>query len=321
MPAAISLPAIPYLRLRFLLRAEGSAHLPEFKGSLLRGAFGHALRRLVCAMGPEQPCPTCTLRHACVHTRLFETLIGGEPPPFLRGLPTSPRPYVFEPREDRREFAAGDPLEFDLLLLGQAMDLQAFAVLAVERMATAGLGASRHPFQLASVRYLGPDGSWAVGQEAGGRPWQGAGEPCFPTVDPAGARRATLRFLTPTRIKVRNHLVDRPELRELVFRAVRRCLELAHFHLPGADLDWNIRPLLEHARTVRTVASQLTWRDWERYSNRQKTRMTLGGFVGEMQIEGDLGPLLPALRSAEVVHLGKGATFGLGKLEVEVEAS
>lgn len=46
------LPAIPYLRLRCTLRARERAVLPPYKGSLLRGAFGHALRASICTLGP-----------------------------------------------------------------------------------------------------------------------------------------------------------------------------------------------------------------------------------------------------------------------------
>jgi len=45
--------------------------------------------------------------------------------------------------------------------------------------------------------------------------------------------------------------------------------------------------------------------------------MKLGGIVGHIVLEGDLEPFTALLRTAEVVHLGKGATFGLGKLVVE----
>ncbi len=96
------LPRLPYLRLHCALEACEPARLPPYHGSLLRGAFGHALRRSVCTMGPEQPCATCRLRRACVHTRLFETFIEEEPPPY--------------------------------------------ALLAVERMAAAGLGSRRARF-------------------------------------------------------------------------------------------------------------------------------------------------------------------------------
>src|SRR5207253_6679016 len=132
--------------------------LPLYKGSLLRGAFGHALRRSVCAFGPGAPCPTCALRRACPYPRIFETLIEDDapPPPFLKGVPTAPRPYVFEPGTERRDFAPGDLLPFDLLLFGQAVELQAYALLAVSRMAASGLGRERLPFVLDHA--LGHDG-------------------------------------------------------------------------------------------------------------------------------------------------------------------
>jgi hypothetical protein len=56
--------------------------------------------------------------------------------------------------------------------------------------------------------------------------------------------------------------------------------------------------------------------DWQRYSNRQERKMDFGGLLGTVELDGDLAPLAPLLRTAEVVHVGKGATFGLGKLEL-----
>jgi len=88
------LPDVPFLRLRFALESQDDAWLPPYKGSLLRGAFGHALRRAVCSMGPRQPCETCSLNRACVYTRLFEALAWPEPPPYLHGQPAAPRPFV-----------------------------------------------------------------------------------------------------------------------------------------------------------------------------------------------------------------------------------
>src|SRR4029077_3771183 len=58
---------------------------------------------------------------------------GGEPPPFLRGIDQAVRPYVFEPRGGGERLPRGGSLEFDLLLFGQAVELQAYAALALER--------------------------------------------------------------------------------------------------------------------------------------------------------------------------------------------
>jgi hypothetical protein len=310
---AYTLPALPYVRLAFTLRAEAPAELPEYQGSMLRGAFGHALRRMVCVMGREQPCATCRLRRECVYTRLFETFVEGEPPPFLRGLPTSPRPYVFEPRGGARNLAAGDALAFDLVLVGQAADLQAFAILAVERMAAAGLGRARHRFALEGVACREPDGSW---REVLGGAGLAPATPGLPAGELPDASRALLRFLTPTRLKIHDHLVATIGFRALAFAMLRRALELAHFHVPGATVDWTFRPLLEAAGAVEVRAANLRWRDWRRYSNRQQSTMSLGGFVGELELAGDLAPFAPLLRAAEVLHVGKGATFGLGRMEI-----
>ena len=313
-----SLPSIPYVRLRFTLRAQEEAWLPAFTGSLLRGAFGHALRKAVCAMGPGQACETCRLRSACVYTRLFETFVEGEPPPFLHGLATAPRPFVLEPGEGSGRLGKGDGLSFDLLLVGRAVELLDYAVLAVERMAAGGLGRSRRRFGLEDVRHLDRDGAWRSGLGSEASDMRGVREVmATPAPERVSRERINLRFLTPTRIRVKGHLSGGPGFRELAFAMLRRTLELAYFYVPGADVDWSFHELLELAGRVRVVGANLRWHDWRRYSNRQQTSMTLGGFVGDLQLEGDLGPFLPLLEAATVLHVGKGTTFGLGRVATD----
>lgn len=311
------LPPVPFLRLRFALESRDDARLPPYKGSLLRGAFGHALRRAVCAMGPQQPCETCSLNRACVYPRLFESFAAPEPPPYLHGQPAAPRPFVFEPLDERRDFPRGEHLPFDLLLFGDAVALQAFAVLAVERMAEAGLGARRQPFILARASHQDAAGRWHVGYERGGRQWTDV--PAVHQLDEPALddERLRLSFLTPTRFKEKGHLIERFTFRALAFRMLRRVLEVAHFHVACAEIDWDVDPYLEQADAVRVVDADLRWLDWQRYSNRQRVKMGLGGVVGAVTLEGPLAPFHPLLRAAEVLHVGKGATFGLGKIRVD----
>jgi hypothetical protein len=306
------LPSIPYLRLRITLRALAPARLPSYKGSLLRGAFGHTLRRAVCAMGPGHECSSCPLRRACLYTKLFETFIEDEPPPMLRGLPTSPRPYVFEPTTTERDFASGDPLRFDLLLFGQAIELQALAVLATERMARSGLGRDRHPFALDRVEALAPDDAWTTVFVHGKSLVRGALPESSTLPEDLAAHRVTLRFLTSTRLPRNGRLVTPTSFRPLAFLMLRRVLEMAHFHVPGADVDWTFRPLLQQADAVRIVGSALHWQPLRRWSNRQDRHVAQDGFVGDLTLEGELAPFVPLLRRAEILHVGKGATFGLG---------
>ncbi len=311
------LPKIPYLRLRARLRSRENARLPAYKGSMLRGAFGHALRRAVCAMGRGSSCDGCSLSSACVYARLFEPFaeVGGRS--FVGGLPAAPQPYVFEPHESARAIEAGGLLRFDLLQFGQAVELHAFAVMAIQRMAAGGLGARRHRFRLEDVRYQDSGGDWHLGYRRGARRWPARLEPVLPAGVGLDAEAHRLRFLSPTRIKVRRRLLDAVDFPTLAFKMLRRTLEMAHFHGPEETVAWDGDELLERAAGVRVVESRLSWQDWDRYSNRQRGKMKLGGFVGDLVVEGDLAPFAPLLRTAEVIHVGKGATFGLGKMDIQ----
>lgn len=311
------LPRIPYLRLRITLRALQRATLPVYKGSMLRGAFGHALRNAVCVVGPAQPCETCLLRQSCYYTKLFEPFTEGEPPAFLRGLPITPRPYIFEPASDARHLEPGDPLEFDLLLFGQTTDLQLYALLAVERMAACGLGRNRAPFRLDRALVRTPDGGWKAVLEEGRMRGRGSIRPSFPPTHGVEGPRAVLRFLTPTRLRVEDDHVESTTFPELVDAMIGRVLEVAYFHVPGARLAGSYEPLLARAREVRIVASALSWHDWERYNAWQKTLMNMGGFLGTVEVEGDLAPFAHLFRIAEILHVGRGTPFGLGRLAVE----
>jgi hypothetical protein len=352
------LPSIPFLRLRFDLSAQQEAYLPAYKGSLLRGAFGHALRRTVCVMGPQQPCPTCMLRKQCAYPRIFETLIEpDEPVPrFLRGLPTGPQPYIFEPFDEQRLYRVGDSLQFDFILLGQAIELHPFAIFAVSQMAEQGLGFKRMPFRLESCKWqvtserlqvasrklqvTSEEERVAREQKEFENEWRllydGATKHLLETPTPQltnrltgesangqtdkPSNRLTINFITPTRLKFNNALAIDFTFRMLIFKILRRVLELAHFHVPGASIDWEFHDLLVAADAVKVVHRNLRWVDWERRSNRQKTEMMMGGFVGEMVLEGDLAPFVELLRICEIVHVGKGCVFGNGKIVCSVQS-
>lgn len=308
-------PELPYLRTRFALEACQDCRLPPHKGSLLRGALGHALRRAVCLVGPDVPCSGCGFRHTCAYARLYEPLPSDDARGFVAGRPAAPRPYLFEALDARCDFRAGDRFAFDLLLFGEASRWQGHVFLAIEGMAGEGLGARRHPFRLVSASY--EDASQAWHELPDPRTSQGKLAPVVLAKPvPRAAERATLRFVTPTRVIQNGHLRQDFSLRTVLWSGLRRVLELAHFHASPPDLDWDLEPLLGHADRVAVVSRDTRWLDLPRYSNRQRSRMTFGGIVGEWVLEGPLTALTPALQLAEIVHVGKAATFGLGKIEM-----
>ncbi len=317
MESLYVLPRLPFLKFRFHLIAQEDARLPSFKGSMLRGAFGHALRKTVCIMPKDQACATCMINRQCANTRLFETLIFEKAPPLLKGIDMAPKPFILDCTDERTQLAKGDRLEFIMCLVGNAIDMHPYVIYAVHRMAKGGMSTGRSRFELLSVEAQTAENQWQSLYNGKTQKLLMSPPPMLPD-DPQElpVDQVTLRFITPTRFKTKQQLTMHFTFRELVFKMLRRVLELAHFYQPGAHIDWEFRDFLNVTNAVEITESRLEWKDLHRYSNRQKTDMYLGGFTGEVTLSGPLTPFMPLLRAGEVLHVGKGTTFGLGKVKI-----
>jgi hypothetical protein len=144
----------------FHCRFTSPATLPAFKGSMLRGVFGHALKKVVCALR-RKTCAGCLLSETCVYSLIFEPHII----PVDRGnnrarTAVRPHPYVLQPPADNgRAYGPGDAFTFGLTLFGAANDFLPHIIYAVEQMGETGLGRggenSRGCFTLAVVETEG----------------------------------------------------------------------------------------------------------------------------------------------------------------------
>jgi len=130
-----------------------------------------------------------------------------------------------------------------------------------------------------------------------------------------GLRALTVTFETMTRLKHEAGYARRPEFHILVRSLLRRVSNLLYFH-GGVDLGVDFRDLIARAGQVSLTHDATRWQDWTHRSSRQGTTMELGGFVGEARYAGDLDLFLPLLLLGEYLHVGKNATFGLGRMRV-----
>jgi len=305
---------IPLVRLRIRLTARDPLRLSPYKGSALRGGFGVAFRRAVCVL-QRAGCEGCPLRHRCVYSYVFET----PPPPssrLMRKYPHAPHPFVIEPPlEGRTEYAPGEPLEFGLVLIGRAIDYLPHFLCAFQELGQLGLGRGRGRFELS--------GAWAHDGRGEALVFDGrkiaTPVPRLPSPrrPPDGPQEVTLRLLTPLRVRYQAHLADELPFHVLVRALLRRISLVSYFHC-GRELRCDFRGLIERAQAVRAVRSELRWRDWERYSSRQRSRMRMGGLVGRVAFRGELAPFWELLALGQELHVGKGTTFGLGWYRMEV---
>jgi CRISPR/Cas system endoribonuclease Cas6 (RAMP superfamily) len=96
----------------------------------------------------------------------------------------------------------------------------------------------------------------------------------------------------------------------------RRLSLLSYFHCNGDTSGWDFKGVIKQAEDVKVKERRLRWYKWERYSARQDERLKMDGFVGQITFEGDIKPFFPLIKAGEVLHVGKGTGFGLGRYEV-----
>jgi hypothetical protein len=306
---------------RFELQALDDLHMPAYQGSTFRGGFGHSLKQLVCFKADWRACTPCARHNDCPYGYIFETTAPLEGPA-MHHLHEIPSPFVIEaPSEQQRVYQAGELLGFDLVLVGQADTYLPYLIMAFQDLGRAGVGQ--------------PRGRYALRRVLAHHPWRGAEELKYDGADmllggngvgvgwnDVAARAAslpadtlTLRFHTPTRVKYQQTYVVQPAFHVLMRALLRRISSLALFHC-GEALAGDIHALLAAAETIETGQSTLHWVDWERFSGRQRQRMTLGGFVGEIRFHGNLAPFRELLTLGTLVHVGKAAVFGHGRYDI-----
>ncbi|HKK67736.1 MAG TPA: hypothetical protein VJ946_05970, partial [Bacteroidales bacterium] len=128
-----------YGKYTFLIKLDEDAFLPCYKGSTFRGLFGHALRRVVCAL-KNQECASCILRSSCTYALVFETASAVSLPEGAR-ISAPPHPVVIEPpMTEKREFYKGDTMECTLLLFGKINRNLPYFVYAFDQMGKIGMG-------------------------------------------------------------------------------------------------------------------------------------------------------------------------------------
>ncbi len=310
MPEIRSPISLRIMPLRFVFDAPARLEMPDYPGSAWRGAFGHALKQAVCVIRGIE-CEDCLLYRSCVYPYLFKT------PPRLGSAKmtryqTVPVPYVLtiEPRLSADEYVLG------ITLVGEAQRHLPYVVHAIQRSGERGIGSKQQKLILREVRQLVLETGI----------WNGIYRPHEPlAAEPPGCPGVPelpaaigIEILTPLRLRRAGHLVtpDTFRFRDLFGALLRRVSMLTYFHGASA-LETDFAGLTQASGQIEIVAKDLRFKDWTRYSSRQKAEMQMGGIVGRFQVQGkELEPFWPYLWLGQWIHAGKGATMGLGHYRI-----
>jgi hypothetical protein len=307
---------------RFDLEAIDKLHLPIYKGSTLRGGFGHAFKRMVCRQKDWQACTPCQDGNACPYGYIFETSAPEESQLFstIRDVPT---PFVIEPPlESRQLYNLGDRISFNVILIGRAINYLPYFVLAFQELGRAGIGRSR--------------GRYVIQRVSATDPWEQTRHLVYDGVDllvggeqlvldnDAIAKRAasfrsdqlTIQFVTPTKLVHAHRLAKEPDFHIIVRKLLQRISSLLYFHCEQR-WDTEYAKLINLAKSIEIRGMETDWTKWQRFSGRQRRHIPMEGLVGQATYHGNWVEFAALLSIGELVHVGKATTFGHGKFLIK----
>ena len=295
---------IKYTVLDFTIEFQTDSRVNANKTSALRGILGESLAMTNCIFDTEnRNCSTCFFNEKCLGNCILNTKLKSRPY-FLAEDFISP--LIIECNDYREYYEAGDRLKFKLIVLQGTCVYIPYLIKAYE-VAGMFIGIKNNLFTIYNVK-----------NEFGDVVFDGENIYKEKIIisslkDYVMARKRFLHdinkieFVTPLRFKKNGKYCDNIDGEVLLTLILRRIESVS-----ALEKDQMIHEKFDD--TYKFKDMEMFWSESERYSNRQKQKMALGGIVGTVLIENVINDeLKDYLIAGELLHIGKSTVFGLGK--------
>jgi len=291
----------------FLASTNNNWRSPVFPGSMLRGAFGHSLKQIVCVMR-NRGCEGCQLEYSCIYTQMFETR-PHKNKNIMRKYTRIPHPFVLVVDMVADRTTTGI-LSFGIRLFGEAGRYSPFCIRAFHNALARGLSRNKDKFTLDTIIAGGKRYQISQGDEYP--------PPVIQSAPTALSRKVRFLLRTPLRLASGGKLMTPESFDASVFvaAAVRRYGLLNQFYGYAEQPDFKL--LKKECMKVKLLSSSLEWTKLMRYSSRQNKLNSMGGLCGTIELDigssSELGSILAWL---PIINLGKATSMGLGRVEVD----
>ncbi|MBC8309300.1 MAG: CRISPR system precrRNA processing endoribonuclease RAMP protein Cas6 [Phycisphaerales bacterium] len=286
---------------------EEENHNLNYLGPTIRGAFGHALRNVVCHAPPKTECNNCRHEATCPYTHIFN----GRPPAdrtMMRKYPAIPQPFVLHVAPPDSWWGEPRELRFGIRLFGPAVNMSQYIIESMIHIANQGLGPKRTRFTLHTI-LDGKEGNviWNKGDDSIVQTNVFSIEPKNEPI----SNTLQWSFETPVCIRKKGRQVNRIHGIDLVLAGRRRWNILNAFYSAEENTE-SVDRIEESA--FRVLDNNI--RPWsiQRYSGRQHRKVPLSGITGKVTIQGPWQQAGNWLHCASDIHLGKHCSFGFGRV-------
>jgi len=254
-----------------------------FIGSMLRGAFGYALKKVTC-INPSYRCENCFAQESCLYYSFYEKA-------------NSFHKYRFD-----IELGSGK-FDFGLYLFNEATDSLPYILSALHMMLTQiGLTKENYKFNNLTIK--------VNNQEVfDGKEFKNLNiEPKIFQID-SFCPNIKIKLLTPLRIKKNNQFLRDDIDIEDILRSI---------YQKEQEFKTGERAFkLDYTPEYKTSLKLLEYKPLLRKSNRQGKQMNMDGIIGEIAIIDIDRQSYELLKLGEIIGVGKQTVMGLGRIEVE----
>lgn len=306
------------------VRQQDTLQLREQPGSMLRGAFGHALRELACITDLPD-CKQCPLNQTCQYTRIFETqLIQTH-----QNSQQSSNPYIIKlPNSQIRIIHATQTWTFGVTLLGQAIDNYALVLKAWQQAIELGFDNGSHRACGELIRVSNQTQTVFVANSSEHQ-LNIANEQIrrIVNIDPIeDLSKVTLHFLSPFRVQHQGKVAFSPnqfEPKNLLISLFNRIKQCNEQHDPSHQWQSIYTNFAEYLADIERITMDVDVSSVKvrRNSSRQNRKIELFGLIGDISLTADtdtLNRLLPLLWLGQYLHVGKNTTLGLGQYQLQL---
>ena len=257
----------------------------SFIGSTLRGAFGVALKRVVC-INPAFKCEGCFASKNCIYYDFFEKKDITHK--FCFDFELNPKNY-----------------DFSLFLFEEASEYLPYVVSAIYKMLVEiGLTKNREKFKIQEIicndELIFKDEKFDL-SGVNKREFE------FKELD-KNIDSLKIILKTPLRIKHQGKLLDHIPSADILLRSIyNRLRDLKN--LPRKKIDFEPKCKISKANVA--------FFDQKRRSNRQKRSLKIGGIIGEIELKNVDSMSYNYFKLAEIIGIGKQTSFGMGRIKVK----
>ncbi len=307
-----------YISLKLTFKTENEIFFPMNPVNTFRGAMGFALRHISCIQrknADKYACNSCKMANNCAYALCYETNIGHlktdidnfksfEIPHLMNIDSGFPGNRVVKP---------GERYSFNVRLLGNAVTVAPYIIVAAQNAAMKGIRGSKAELETITDEFSGKL-IWSKQNDNLVLPEIENFTVQEPDWNNTENCELKLNLVSPVAFKNKGKITREPDFSRIIGSLMRRYTFFEASE--GRKLNWHFSEISELAKQVKISGMNIETVCWERYSNRQEQRIPVSGVIGTVSYIGPILGFEDLLNAGDVLRCGRSVTLGQGRINI-----